>query len=82
MADKKLIEAEPASLDVESLSLLQASLTAKLILTNKELSSRWKNLAVLSSGAEHAAFAEGVKWLRGFNVLLETALAHITRKPS
>jgi hypothetical protein len=65
---------------VGSLSWLQAALTAKLLLVNKELSARWKNLAVLSSGPEHATFAEGIKWLQGFDVLLESAIAHITRE--
>ena len=83
--EKKLGERDPATLSIEMLSILQASLTAKLILVNKELLGRWQNIASLSDGvpdteSERMVLVEGVKWLQGFNLVLEHALAKIAGK--
>ena len=46
--EKKLVDYYLKELDLEMLSQLQASLIAKLILVNEELSSRWKNISALT----------------------------------
>ena len=80
---KKLIDQDPKSLSLEMLSLLQASLIAKLIVTNQELQTRYERLADLSKdsdSAEHLTntFVKGTSHLTQFNEHLSKELARIT----
>ena len=81
---KRLIDYDPAKLNLEMLSTLQGSLVAKLIIVNEELRRRWQSVADLSedlpnSGASRAVLASGAARLERFNAFLETELAEITR---
>jgi len=81
--EKKLVDYELKELDLEMLSQLQASLIAKLILVNEELSSRWKNISAFGSGLPNSADARavldnGAKHLEELNSILQSELARIT----
>jgi len=82
---KKLIDYDPKELDLETLSHLQASLVAKLILVNEELINRYTNIVDLSndlpdSRKSRAVLKKGAERLQGFNNILEIELAHISGK--
>lgn len=81
--EKKLVDYDPRELNFEMLSQLQASLVAKLILVNEELSSRWKNISALGSDLPNsedvrAVLGSGAEHLEEFNSILQSELARIT----
>jgi hypothetical protein len=81
--EKKLVDYDLKELDLEMLSQLQASLVAKLILVNEELSSRWKNISALGSDLPNsddarAVLDSGTEHLEEFNSILQSELARIT----
>lgn len=82
---KKLIDEDPKTLSLEVLSILQASLMAKLLLVNDELQGRYRRLAELSEGlpdaeANASLFKSSTDELRGFNLIINQILAKSTGK--
>lgn len=77
---KKLYESDPKTLNIEALSLLFASLLAKLLLVSRELGGRYEKLASLSKNLDNtedtrAVLLDGFKKLRGLSLILENVLA-------
>jgi hypothetical protein len=76
---KKLIDYDPKSLDLVKLTLVEQSLTAKLMLVNNELIRRYTNMieTVETADAEESRklFAGQVARLTKLNVVLEGKLA-------
>jgi|GEM_PF-5874411 len=84
---KKLYESDPKSLSLEALSLLHASLTAKLLIISRELGKRYQSLALLSESLENAEqnraiLLEGAEREKGLSLILENILAQNVGKVS
>ena len=80
---KKLFEMDPKVLDLDSLSALQASCIAKLVLVNEELISRYKNVAEMGSDIPKAEDTKGhlieiAEHLKNMNTILNLELSRIT----
>lgn len=82
---KTLAESDPKSLNIEALSLLQASLIAKLIMVNDELQRRFRLVTDLSSEIKDTEdsreiLSEGTREIAGFNDYLRDKLAKLLGK--
>lgn len=80
--NRKLIEYDPSELDVEMLSHLRASLLAKLVLVNKELIQRYRDLVEIGTsvaGTDEArhTLSKSADHLQAFGVSLEHELSRI-----
>jgi hypothetical protein len=81
---KRLFEHDPKELNLEWLVTLQSALVAKLLLVNRELSTRCQNLVVLSDRLPHVE-DEREKLLKSahrcdkMNVILEAHLIERSR---
>jgi hypothetical protein len=83
---KKSDEYELKELGMDMLSQLRVSLLAKLILVNKELSLRWKNVSSLTSNLPNVESARAVcessaADLDKFNSILYSEFKRITGNP-
>src|SRR5262245_28625718 len=88
---KLLFEYDPKELNLELLITLQSALVAKLLLVNRELSSRCGKLVALSDrlpnvGDEREKLRKSADWCDKINVILEDHLierrtASITQPP-
>jgi len=81
---KRLVEHDPKELNVEWLVTLQSALVAKLVLVNRELSARCRNLVALSDRLPHVDH-EREKLVRSahrsdkMNVTLEAHLIELSQ---
>ena len=77
--EKRLFEYDPKELNLELLVTLQSALVAKLLLVNRELSTRCRNLVALSDRLpnvedERKKLLKSAHWCDRINVILETHL--------
>jgi hypothetical protein len=77
--EKRLFEYHPKELNLELLVTLQSALVAKLLLVNRELSARGRNLVALSDGLpnvgnERENLLKSADWCDKLNVILEAHL--------
>lgn len=85
--DRRLIDYNPAELSLEMLSQLQASLFARLILTNQELIRRWRTIGDLGkdlggdSVPDAGTLLEGADRLEVLTRPLQAELNRIVRRP-
>ncbi len=76
---KRLFEYDPKELNLELLATLQSALVAKLLLVNRELSARGRNLVALSDRLpnvedEREKLLKRAHWCDKMNVILEAHL--------
>lgn len=82
---KRLFEYNPKELNLELLVTLQSALVAKLLLVNRELSARGRNLVALSDGLpnvenEREKLLKSAHWCDQVNVILEAHLIEQRRQ--